>query len=52
MADKNVIHSPVTPIARPPADNKGGPGTYDGEKGYPPRSGGHGGVPEKVREEK
>jgi hypothetical protein len=42
--------SPMKLIATPPAGNKGGPGTYDGEKGYPGRTSSPNAVPEKVRD--
>lgn len=44
------VDSPMKPIASPPSGNKGGPGQYDGEKGYPPRTSTPNGVPEKVRD--
>jgi len=44
----NLVISPAEPPASPPAGNKGGAGVYDGEKGYPPRSPGAGGPPEKI----
>jgi len=39
----NTMKLPVS------SDNKGGPGDYDGANGHglPPRTAGHGGVPEK-----
>ena len=48
MADKNFVNTP----AQCPADptTKGGPGEYDGEKNYPPRTSSPNGVPEKVRD--
>lgn len=48
--DKNLVISPAEPIASPPADNKGGPGTYNGEEGYPKRTGGAGGPQEKTKD--
>lgn len=41
------IQSPAVKI---PAKYKGGPGEYNGEKGYPKRTGGAGGPAEKVRD--
>jgi hypothetical protein len=41
------IQSPVEKI---PPQYKGGPGEYNGEKGYPKRTGGAGGPSEKVRD--
>lgn len=49
MSDFSV-DSPMKPIAQPPAGNKGGPGTYDGEEGYPKRTPSPNAVPEKVRD--
>jgi hypothetical protein len=49
MAD-NLIDSPMKPIAEPPASNKGGPGDYNGEPGYPKRTSTPNGPPEKVRD--
>lgn len=49
---KNIIQSPATPVASPPSGNKGGPGTYNGDKHGPlgshPRTNSPNGVPEKV----
>lgn len=37
--DKNLIKSPVEPIASPPKGNKGsGGGVYNGEEGYKKRT--------------
>ena len=44
------ITTPMTGVPKPPKGNKGGPGTYNGEKGYPPRTSTPSGVPEKVRD--
>ncbi len=44
---KGPIHTSVT---TPIGGTKGGPGTYDGEKGYPGRTSGATGPPEKVRD--
>jgi hypothetical protein len=44
------IVTPQKSVATPPKGNKGGPGTYDGEKGYPPRTRSSGAPPEKVRD--
>ena len=49
MSDFSV-DSPMKPIAQPPTGNKGGPGTYDGEPGYPKRTSTPNGPPEKVRD--
>lgn len=46
MAD-NFCEGPATPIAPVPAGNKGGSGVYDKSPGYPERTGGGSGVPEK-----
>lgn len=35
---------------KPPKNNKGGPGVYDGETGYPGRTSSPDAVPEKVRD--
>lgn len=44
----SFCESPFEGIAgKPPAGNKGGPGEYDGIKGYPGRTGSSNGVPEK-----
>ena len=49
MADKNLIKSPVEPIATPPAGFKGsGGGTYDGIEGQKRRTPTPDGPPEKV----
>ena len=42
------IDTPMTNIPTP--KKKGGPGVYDGEKGYPPRTKTPNGPPEKVRD--
>lgn len=47
----NFVESPMTPPATSPRDYKGGPGCYDGEKNYPPRTPTPNGPPEKVRDE-
>ncbi len=47
---KSIVNSPAKPIAQPPAGYKGGPGQYDGEKGYPGRTKSPNGVPEKIRD--
>ena len=52
MKIKSMIATPVEPVANPPSGNKGGSGTYDGEKGYPARTKSKAGVPEKVRDGK
>lgn len=46
---KKPIHTSAE-YQSPPAGYKGGPGTYNGEKGYPPRTSGASGPPEKVRD--
>lgn len=38
------------PTDKIPMKYKGGPGEYNGEKGYPKRTGGAGGPAEKVRD--
>jgi len=43
-----TIETPAEPVGKPPAGNKGGPGTYDGVDGYPKRTGSSSGVPEKI----
>ena len=48
--DNDTVISPVDRPQGPPSDNKGGPGTYDGEKGYPGRTGSDRALPEKVRD--
>lgn len=51
MADKNFIVSPLDSIAgQPPADYKGGPGVYNGEAGFPPRTPSPNAAPEKMRD--
>ena len=39
-----------TPASYPPIKHKGGPGQYDGEKGYPPRTKSPNSAPEKIRD--
>ncbi|HZM78498.1 MAG TPA: hypothetical protein VFC19_22455 [Candidatus Limnocylindrales bacterium] len=46
----DFVDSPNTPLKSPPAGYRGGPGTYDGEKGYPGRTPSPNAVPEKVRD--
>ncbi len=41
----------LTPTDTPIGGTKGGPGDYNGEKGYPGRTAGATGPPEKVRDE-
>jgi len=45
-----TIETPVEPCAQPPKGNKGGPGEYDGMKGYPGRTSSPNAVPEKFIE--
>lgn len=47
MAKKGPIHTPTT---TPIGSSTGGPGTYNGEKGYLGRTPGATGPPEKVRD--
>lgn len=48
MAKNKVIDSPRTGNQTPGGSRSGGSGQYDGVKGYPGRSPGAGGPPEKV----
>lgn len=50
MTFNKIVETPIEPCAAPPAGNRGGPGTYDGEPGFPGRTGSSDGVPEKVRD--
>jgi len=51
MAKNSLIKSPATPLAQPPAGNKGSAGVYDGAHknafGKYPRTKSKDGVPEK-----
>ena len=48
MAKDKLVESPFTGIAGDyPSNCKGGPGEYDGTRGYPGRTGSPNGVPEK-----
>lgn len=47
MSD-SFVESPAKPIAPVPAGYKGGPGEYDGTKGYPKRTSSPNAAPEKI----
>ena len=45
------MNEPIaTPASYPSIKKKGGPGQYDGEKGYPPRTKSPNSAPEKIRD--
>ena len=48
MKFNNIVETPVEGCANPPAGNRGGPGVYDGEKGFPGRTPSPNAVPEKT----
>ncbi len=54
MADSKFVNTPIDFIAHPPADNKGGPGEYNGDKTGPlgayGRTPSPNAVPEKTRD--
>lgn len=50
MADKETVCTPSEKLAGE-GSTKGGPGTYNGEPGYPPRTPSPNAVPEKTYEE-
>ena len=50
MTKDKFCDSPMD-YEKPPAGYRGGPGQYNGEKGYPGRTSSPNAVPEKVRDE-
>lgn len=46
--DKKLIEGPVTELCGDPNDRKAGPGVFNGEPGWPARSGSSDALPEKT----